>query len=327
MRIEPNDTQGGGGGWVSFYITRIQYFVLDIKVQSDIGCSTTIMLRVERIEKILSVLAVSGYVKNSRPISAVLIAPSDGGKTQLLLRHLPFGARVVNDFTFGSMIEILDAEKPPKWIVVPDFNAVISHRPTVATLTLAFLLALLAEGVTEIPGLEGKAKLKAEKLRERGIRISLLTAMTPEMFHSRRGKWRQTGLLRRIAPIYYSYAAPSVSVIQSAISKGADRADYQFHAGKPGSFHDVTIPETYTAQVSSLAEMVASTQLVWQHRSREGDTKTTRALEYPFSVHKTFRAYVKSSALLNHRSSVNKEDMEILADFSRFVRYDRPEEI
>src|SRR5437870_4709531 len=110
------------------------------------------MVNVERIATILNTIAASGFVKDSAPISATLIAPSDAGKSQLLSASLPPDARVINDFTFMSMITMLQEKNPPTWIVVPDFNSVISHKPSVATLTMAFLLSLLGEGVTEIPG-------------------------------------------------------------------------------------------------------------------------------------------------------------------------------
>jgi hypothetical protein len=288
------------------------------------------LLNVERLLTVLDVIAMSDRVKNGiGPLSAMLIAPSDAGKTQLLLSRMPPDARVLNDFTFGSLLTVLAEPNPPHWIVVPDFNAVISHKPAVASLAMALLLGLLAEGVTEIPGIEGPAKLKLAELKTRGVRISMLTAITPQMFVSRRGKWRDTGLLRRLIPIYYSYRSSTISDIQRLIERGVDRLSYDkgaamHHAKQPCN---VMIPDTYAHRVMELSSIMISTQLVVRSRTRDGAEKLAPLQTYPFSLHKVLRTYIRAHALLHRRRTVTEADWIGLQDFTRFVRYDHPEEL
>jgi hypothetical protein len=209
------------------------------------------------------------------------------------------------------------------WIVVPDFNQVISHKPAVATLTMAFLLALLAEGITEIPGVDARAKLQAKSFKKRGLRIALLTGMTPDMFNSRRGKWRSTGLLRRLLPIHYTYSAATVDTIQETIRHGSDLLDYSLKRQqriKPGT---VMIPAGISHQIKDLSAYVVSNQLVWKRE----DGSARAGIDFPFSLHKIFRNYVKAHALLHGRRMARHVDFNALKDFSRFVRYDRPEEL
>lgn len=284
------------------------------------------MINVERVDRILSRLALTGLVKNGRGlISATLIAPSDAGKSELLLRNQPAGARVINDFTFGSLVPIVADPKPPKWIVVPDLNQAMSHKPAVANLTMAFLLPLLGEGVTEIPGLDGHAKVRTalRRAKGRGITIGLLTAMTPEMFFSKRGKWKETGLLRRLIPIYYSYSVESQVEIQTLIRKGEDRLTYTHGSIRSrGKAIDVTIPERLERPIERLSEQV-SDQLSF--RSKGG--RTVQAIEFPFSIHKTLRTYVRACALQDSRSACTEADFAATEDFARFIRYDRPERL
>jgi hypothetical protein len=279
----------------------------------------------ERLEMILQTIAVSGLVKEGRgPISAQLIAPPDAGKSQLLFANLPQGARVVDDFTFSSLVSILDADKPPAWLVVPDFNTAISHKPQVATLTMSVLLGLLAEGISEIPGFDGHPRLKAKikRLQTRATTVALLTGLTPDMFFSQRGKWRETGLLRRLVPIYYTYSAATQHKISTSIRLGGDALDYSRHNMKHAKRHTVSIDIGIASDLERLANDMAKYQLVWTYRNRK-----ISAFEFSFSLHKTLRQYVKAHALLNGRAIVRRKDFDATLDFSKFVRYDRPEEI
>lgn len=288
------------------------------------------MIGTERLERVLSTIAVSDLVKDgTRAISCALIAPSDAGKSQLVNRFLPPGARILNDFTMATLANVLDQKDPPRWIVVPDFNSVISHRPTVATLTMAFLLPLLAEGITEIPSLDGKAKLQAENLKKAGVRIALLTAMTPDMFFSKRGKWRATGLLRRLIPVFYKYSAQTVASIQATIQSGDDKIQYEQTQLKKMKPMVVDIPPLIASHIRGLSEHVTVEQLCWKSGGEPGDGggRHVQAHAHPFSVHKTFRSYIRAHGLRHARGVVTTEDFDALVDFSRFVRYDRPEEL
>jgi hypothetical protein len=283
------------------------------------------MIGTTRLSKVLRTIVASEHVtKDGRGLSCALIAPSDAGKSQLLLAHLPPGARILDDFTTASLQSVLSEKDPPRWIVVPDLNQAVSHRANVATLTMAFLLSLMGEGVTEIPGLDGQTKMISEQFRERGQTISLMTAITPDMFFKNSGKWRSTGLLRRLVPIYYAYREDTQSQIQESIERGSDaiayphvRLDFNNKAPRvPG------IPAKLANQIRVHSEKVTIDQLKWQHRKHE-----VRAVEYPFSAHKVLKTYARARAWINGHRVVTKKDIEEMRDFAEFMRYDRPESI
>jgi hypothetical protein len=292
------------------------------------------VIGVERLQKILRCVYISNCLDGQRPLSVALIGPSDGGKSQLLLSTRPQWARVLNDFSFGPLISLLDEAydkgKGVKHVtvVVPDFNAVLAHRPTVATLTAAALLSLLAEGLSEIPGLDGESKLKIDKLKDIGITISLITGMTPAMFRAKRGKWRDTGLLRRIIPIYYHYTPSTISEIQLAIASGADKVSYESdYYSYPSRRVKVHLNGKHSASIQNIANLTLA-QLQWSYVDpRSGANHQNKGQELPFSVHKVFRVYARAHALLHSREEVNDDDMQAVSDLSRFTRYDRPEEI
>lgn len=284
------------------------------------------VIGVQRLTRVMETLVNSDRVKDGRgALSAVLMAPSDAGKSALLLSHLPPGARVINDVTTASLLQILDVPKPPHWIVIPDLNQVVSHKPAVAALTMSTLLALLGEGVSEIPGIDGPAKLKATRvMKTRGLNVALLTAMTPEVFFSRRMAWRASGLLRRLMPVYYTYAPTLQAEITRAITSGDDRLNYKFSKLKLAAPRPVNIPNDIAEKVARLSDDVVMNQLKW---TMADSRREIRAVDFSFSVHKNFRQYIKTRALINDHKRVTRQDLDELEDFARFIRYDRPESI
>jgi hypothetical protein len=288
------------------------------------------LVGIERLQRALRVITASSRVKNGMgALSANLIAPSDSGKTQLMLGSLPKNSRVLNDVTTITLMRILREPVRPEYLVIPDLNTVISHKPAVAELTMAMLLSLMAEGVTELnPGLESEVKIKMSRAKAVGIRIAILTGMTPEMFMGKRGKWRATGLLRRLLPIYYSYTRETQDRIQTAITQD-DRLNYHHsHVnGGTGAARVVSVPEHMNEHFRRLSEYIARDQLVWKTQARDGRQYVARPHEYPFSVHKVVRQLARSAAALRGDTEVQQCDLQEVENVCAFMRYDSPEKL
>jgi hypothetical protein len=285
---------------------------------------------VERLQRALQVIGASLAVKNGMgSLSCNLIAPSGSGKSQLILSRLPYGARVENDVTYMTLMHLMKLPNPPKYLVIPDLNMVISHKPAVAELTMAMLLALTGEGVSELnPGLQNEVRVRMDKAKRTGLRIALITGITPQMFAGKRGKWRQTGLLRRLVPINYTYTKRTQRKIQDDIAAGVDGLSYG-HA-KPARMkpRDVEIPPgQIQVFIRELSEQVLE-QLTWKAKDSAGHARgTVRAIEYPFDPHKTLRQVARSAAALQDRDIVTVDDLADVENIAAFMRYDRPEEL
>lgn len=288
------------------------------------------MIGTERLAKILRIISASGHVKDSFPISAILIGPSDGGKSRLLMSNLPPDAQIVTDFTYAGVLTLLQQPTPPSYVVIPDFNTIVGHKPAVAQLTMTVLLAVLAEGVADIPGLDGKMKVIAKTFKGRGHRLAMLTALTPDVFFSKRGKWREIGFLRRFAPIYFTYTAATIAKIQGGITRGDDTIDYSRASFKhTDQTRGVRIPITIARDIEALSAHVTSKQLVWHVGQNSGNNsqRVQKAQDLPFSPHKILRAFLKSAAFVHNHGTATRRDFDTTIEFSKFMRYDRPEEL
>lgn len=274
------------------------------------------------------VSATTAVANGMGPLSVNLIAPSDAGKTELMLSVLPPGARVMNDVTTHTLLRVMREPKPPNYLVIPDLNIVVSHKPAVAELTMAMLLALMGEGVSELnPGLDTAVKIKMSKVKKTGLRIAVMTGMTPEMFHSKRGRWRGTGLLRRLIPINYTYKKSTQTRIQDSIQRGGDTLNYS-HSKMPAvRKRSVEIPEGIDQVIRELSEDVLD-QLGWSGApDKEGKRRTVKAHSFPFTPHKILRQLARASAALENRNVVTLADITTVENITAFMRYDRPESI
>lgn len=287
------------------------------------------MIGAERLQAALRVLSATTAVTNGMgPLSVNLIAPSDGGKTELMLSVLPPGARVMNDVTTITLTRVMREPKPPNYIVIPDLNIVVSHKPAVAELTMAMLLALMGEGVSELnPGLETAVRVKMSRLKKTGLRIAVMTGMTPEIFHEKRGRWRGTGLLRRLVPIHYTYKKSTQNRIQDSIQSGVDTLNYSHRKMPVVKRRAVEIPEGLDQQIRQMSEDVLE-QLSWNSAAdREGKRRQVKAHAFPFTPHKVLRQLARAAAALDNRGVVTREDLATLENITAFMRYDRPEAI
>ena len=287
------------------------------------------MIGVEKVEKALAIIGASQSVKNgSGPVSANIIAPSDSGKSQLMLKALPAGARVLNDITTMTLNAMMQEKTPPTYIVVPDFNVVISHKPAVAELTMALLLALMGEGVTELhPGLQNEVRIMMTRARKTGLRIALITGMTPEMFNGKRGKWRSTGLIRRMVPIHFAYTVRTQRLIQTSIEKGGDSLEYNHTKQKKFKARSVDIPMNIRRQLRELSEVVVD-QLCWRAGdARDGRQHILKGVKYPFTPHKILRQLARAAAILNDHGTVTADDFNDTEMVAEFMRYDHPTEV
>lgn len=284
------------------------------------------MIGVERLQRALHVIGTSQYVENGAgALSCNLISPSGGGKTELILSRLPVGARVESDVTYMTLIHLMKEKKPPTYLVVPDLNMVISHKPAVAELTMAMLLALTGEGVAELnPGLQNEVKIRIARTKRTGLRMGLITGITPQMFASKRGKWRSTGLLRRLIPLNYSYTKRTQAKIQTAIANetGVDQLHYGHAKMKPIKRRPVEIPPPIAEWIRALSEDVTH-QLQWRGKDRS----VVHAIDYPFDPHKALRQIARSAAALNDRAVVTDDDLADVENIAAFMRLDHPVEL
>jgi hypothetical protein len=264
------------------------------------------LIGMEPVLEILRTVVMSGYVKAERPVSILLIALPDSGKSEAIMHYFTPQIKVMSDFTAKGLLRIVQGQAEKRtFIIAPDLNMVISHKPSVANLTFGCLLSLLQEGTMKISDGGGENEYK-------GARIGFAAAITPSVLSGKAGRWRGTGLLRRLLPVYYDLSDDTINKVHLQIREGNYKADGEIVNLKcPAEPMIVVIPKDIRQKVDELCRLVSNERL--EPRG--------------FSPHKHFRCYVKARALIHGRNKVIDQDFQDLKRATEFFRLDRGRQI
>ena len=264
------------------------------------------MIGVDKILDIIRTAYASAYLKTDKPISLLIIAEPDSGKSQLILSYRMNGAECLTDVTSKGLWEVLKTKEngKPVILVIPDFNAILSHRPAVSGPTLGALLSLLEEGTMKLADPHGVRDMKGQK-------VSLITAITPVLFAQKVRRWKASGFFRRFIPIHYKYSQETTDKINLSIQNGLYTQEFTVTEIKlPEKKVFVTLPKTIAKEVNEFSKLISE-----------------RVESRGFTIHKSFRSYVKARALLRQSRTVTKVDLEDLKRAAQFVRIENAEEI
>lgn len=266
------------------------------------------MIGIESIAEALKIAYQSVYVKGEIPLSMILLADTDSGKSNLILNYIPkvehLCVEKLSDASATGLYRAVKDKTDPVAIVIPDFHAVVSHKASVVEGTINALMSLLQDGVMKV------SVGPQESLELKGKRANLITAMTPGIMAGRAGKWRKLGFMRRLLPIHYTYSPATAARIHDSIRSGEyhyDMPDFKLAITTP---QVVKIPHPLDSEIQNLAITVSATL---ENRG--------------FTAHKFFRVFCQSRALSKKRNIVTRDDVQALMEFSKFCNLDVPQQI
>jgi len=176
------------------------------------------LIEVDKIISIVNDVLKTGKIKGESPMSSMVIAPPEHGKTDILeLFAENQSVSWCNDLSSNPLItKILPEVEAGRvtHIVIPDFLKILSHgrKTTMALLTL--LNSLTAEGIQCINF------FGVERSFSHPLKAGVVMAITQEAFARRRQYWREIGFLSRCPPISYQYSEETKEKIHSSIETG-----------------------------------------------------------------------------------------------------------
>jgi hypothetical protein len=285
------------------------------------------MIGTEPLCEIVETAIYSGYLAEGIPISAMLVGPSGAGKSKVLMQYQnSIGCHVTTDVTSMGLQELLALDKQEKlrFIVIPDFNIVLSHRQSTLQLTIGNLLSMTSEGTIRID--DGRAVKEAKHGP-----VGILSAMTREIYAGMGKKWSALGFSRRFLPINYDYSLPTREKIQRGIANGLVTMLHlaERNITAPERNINVAISEEESNRIMSYSHDLA-TNIGWlpaKGRSREGQFKPKAIFvgkQIEFSPHIVLRTLARAHALRDGRREVNDSDLEFVMKVIAFTRFDQP---
>ena len=284
------------------------------------------LIGLDRLTNLLEVVIHTGALRNSVPISVLMVARPGAAKSKQLLAFDSTSIHLTNDMTTAGLFDCMSRDRDNKirHIVLPDMNAVLSHKGTTSELFFGNLLALMSEGITRID--DGRYQKEIPHLP-----VGMITAATPGMYESNIKKWEKTGLKRRFLPLFYDYTSATRMKINEGIRNGSVTL-HQVIRKKivlPKVPALVNIGDAEGLRLESMAQMLAG-HLSW-FPARERDTNkkimckpSPGEMALEFTPHLILRSLCCAHALRARRGKVNNDDLNFVMGVIDFCRYGSP---
>jgi len=271
------------------------------------------MIDVEVLEKLISNVLWTGWLEHEKPVSLLLIAKPESGKTEVLKKfNHNKGIVYATDVTaFGivkGIFPLLDAKQPVNHIIIPDLLNPLSKQAATSRSFIQFMNSLVEEGIVKIHTYAIQV--------ERNVQCGLVTAITRDAFLSHKKMWKRIGFLSRLLPFSYSYSVDSTRRIFESI------IEEEYH-------HDSAINIDFPQEKKFVEGTPKLFEELRDYSIRLGEAGEVYGLRYQ----KHFQVLSKAHALMDGRNKVSVEDINwvkfiaewINADFKQLERYDGKE--
>lgn len=271
------------------------------------------MIGIDTILGLLELVVLTGHIRGEQPVSVLVTAPPEAGKTTMVMKFvLNEGLVVLTDCTaFGIMRDYGQsiAQGRVKHLVIPDLIRPMSRgRDTVHSL-VAFLNALIEEGVVSIStyaervGVQNQGNSDQNRLP---VKCGLITTMAQGILLDGRHHWARMGFMSRLLPISYTYNAGTQLEIHRAIANREYLSDTPIRLDLPSEDAEIRLQSPQTDELITLASGLNSIIASTNNSERV----------YGFRLQRHLQRLVMASALKHSRDVVTQEDVDYLRSLS-----------
>jgi hypothetical protein len=203
------------------------------------------------------------------------------------------------------------------FLVIPDFNPVLSHKPSVTQLLIANLLTLMSDGTVRI----SDGRVNKELIHKP---IGIISAVTSQMFFKSQRRFHDLGIMRRFIPIYYQYSLSTIRQAQTRIRIGAVNG-LQLQPLQINQPIDctVSINETNSHHIetmSSYLSMNLAQLMSYEYKKGQRNPVVRQGpAMYPMSPQVILQTLARAHALYRKDIVVREEDLSFLEMFIRFT--------
>jgi hypothetical protein len=270
------------------------------------------MIGVDNIISLLELVVLTGYIKGEQPVSVLVTAPVEAGKTELVDK---FGQNkdcvILTDATaYGIMRDygqaILDGKI--KFLIIPDLIKPMSRGKDTVHSLIAFFNALVEEGVLRISTYAEKVGVPsfgAEIDLPIPVKCGLIATMAKGVLLDGRHHWARMGFMSRMLPISYDYTVNTQIEIHRSIARREYIDDTLINLELPTEDVEVKLE---LPQSNDLVVLTASLVSVFSKNSPEKI--------YGFRLQKHLQRLAMASALKEGRDTVVQADVDYIRSLS-----------
>lgn len=257
------------------------------------------MIRLEQMEYLTKLATFTPYVKNEVPVSMVLCAPAEHGKTEVLKKfHQNSTIKLLTNFDTMSFLDIvpdLESEKI-KTIMILDFLRVVKRKYSTSTNSLTILSALTEEG--------WHGTLPLGRRIDKPLRANVVTAITEDEIMDKRHKWSSIGFLSRFVPVTYRYNEDTEAMVRQYIKDRKYQTDDAIILEYPKKPVDITLPSDIANELENINLKIAKANNI-----------------FGFRLQRQLQTLAMANALMSGRNLVTNSDLEIIQKLSKHINF------
>ena len=261
------------------------------------------LIGMELVEEFIESVIMTGRLKPPHsPVSVLLIASAESGKTSVAGNKKSSAIACFTDVTGRGLIEICKQSPEVSHIVLNDLVAIMSHRQSVNRYTQSMINAVTEEGISALAMPDG---IEIVANGRRGI----IACLTTDLAQDGRSWWNKIGLASRLLPFSFAHPGTLTIKIKDAIDNGKVDKGKKDILKVPRIPMDVKFPEYFVRKVRRMAD----------EKAKElKDPTGYRRL-------KQFRALICGHALRrrSHKAEVNKADLDFVERVFPYISYDK----
>jgi len=264
------------------------------------------LVKIEPLKKIIECAIISPYIKGEKPISLLIAATPESGKTAALMLYSNVkGITILTDATaYGINQHIVPRMKSgeTKTVIIPDLLTPLSKQTKTRRGFIAFLNNLTEEGVGKI------VSYAFVQLTDDVVTANIITAVTKGTILDARHRWTSMGFLSRFIIFSYSYSESVVYEIMNRYSeyglekKGVKRkAKLKLPRGKV----DIKLSKEMADKINPIARRVGEVYKAYGIRAKIN-----------------FRCLLKCLASRNGRKEVTEEEFREFVELADYMNLD-----
>jgi hypothetical protein len=261
------------------------------------------MIDTKNLEDIIKLTLYTGYIKNEKPVSLMVIAKPETGKTQTMLKFMVNkGVAFLTDVTaFGITRDLLPRIKSGeiRHLIIPDMVKPLSRSGKVVMNFIAFANALIEEGIITLSSYASHEEFKVP------VKCGIIGAVIKEDLFKKLDYWGTIGFISRFIPFSYDYAIDSVQKIFEYIIKGDYTKEDPIKIKTFKQDKDISISPQQARKLIPLAQEIGRKQKL-----------------FGFRALRDLKVLAKASALERGKDKVSDYDIKRILKLGRWMNLD-----
>lgn len=258
------------------------------------------LIHLELLKKIIEATIISPYIKDENPISLLIVAKAESGKTSVMkLYRENKGIVYMTDCTaYGLTRDILPkiVSGEVKTLMIADLLTPLSKSHKTRQSFIAFLNNLIEEGVAKIT--------TYVTVWDKEVNVNVITAITDEALHDGRHEWARMGFLSRFVMFSYSYSLSTVMEILTRYSQHGLKLD-KAKVKLPEKEVDIELPQEIAEKLNPIAMKIGEQFKLYGIRAKIN-----------------LRALIKALAYRNGKTTVTDEEFKELLELTDYMNFE-----